>query len=142
MTTAKVRKSAPISVRLSAEAYEAVEEWAGRSGRALGTMVGELVEEAVRMRRFPGIVFAGPPSDRRARVAGGPDVWEIVAVWRASGDEARTLELLEHVSPAQLAAALRYYRAHPEEIDRRIAENERSRETWERLYPHLVAPAT
>lgn len=138
MTATKTRKSAPISIRLSPEAYEAVEEWSRRSGRPLGTMAAELVHEAVQMRRFPGIVFAGPPGDRRARVISGPDVWEIIAVWRACGNEARTLELLEQLSPSDLAAALRYAQAYPEEVDRLIAENERSRETWERLYPHLA----
>jgi len=33
---------------------------------------------------------------------------------------------------------VQYARAYPEELDALIAENERPREEWERLYPHLV----
>jgi uncharacterized protein (DUF433 family) len=143
MTLTKPPKSHPVSVRLSDEAYAEAREWSRRTSRPLGAVVGELVQEAVRMRRFPGIVFAGPPGERRARVGGGPDVWEIVALWRSVGEDVeRTLASIEHLSARQLEAALRYYRAHPEEIDRLIEENERAKEDWERLYPHLLPPAS
>ncbi len=132
-------KSVPLSIRLSREGYEAARELARRLSRPLGSLVAELAEEALRMRRFPGIVFAGPPGNRRARIAGtGPDVWEAVLVHRSCGEDVeRTLQFLGQLSHRQLEMALSYYNAHREEIDRLIAENERPTEAWKRLYPHI-----
>ncbi len=134
-------KSVPVSVRLSQETYRLARELARRTSRPLGTIVSELTEEALRSRRHPGIVFAGPPGDRRARVEGtGLDVWEVIAVHRACGEDVeRTRNVLQHLSNRQIEAALRYARGYLEEINDLIAENERSREEWERLYPHLAA---
>ncbi len=134
-----MRKSVPLSIRLSRESYEQARELARRLSRPLGSVVAELAEEALRMRRFPGIVFAGPPGNRRARIAGtGPDVWEVVFVHRSCGeDPERTLQVLGQLSHRQLETALRYYHAHREEIDRLIAENERPKDVWEQLYPHV-----
>jgi uncharacterized protein (DUF433 family) len=133
-------RSVPVSVRLNAETYRLARELARRTSRSLSAIVSELAEEAFRMRRHPGIAFAGPPGDRRARVEGtGLDVWEVIAVYRACREDIdRTRRALEHVTPRQIEAALRYYRAYPEEIDALVAENERPREEWERLYPHLA----
>jgi uncharacterized protein (DUF433 family) len=138
----RATKSTPLSIRLSRESYEAAREIARQTSRPLGSIVSELAEEAIRMRRFPGIVFAGPPGNRRARIAGtGPDIWEVVLTHRSCGENAeQTLQVLEHLSPQHLQIALRYYRACPEEIDRLIAENQRPAEEWERLYPHVTRP--
>lgn len=93
------------------------------------------------MRRHPGIVFAGPPGSRRARVEGsGLDAWEVISVFRDCGEDAhRTLRILTHLTPRQLEAAVRYANAFPEEIESLIAENRRPIEEWQRLYPHVRA---
>lgn len=132
-------KTQGVTVRLSRAAMESFKDLARRTSRSLGSMIGEMAEEALRTRQHPGIVFAGPVGDRRARLEGGPDVWEVVAVHRGGGeDKARTLRVLSHLMPGQLDVALQYRRAHSEEIDRLIAENERPIEEWQRLYPHLA----
>jgi hypothetical protein len=79
------------------------------------------------MEKFHGIVFRGGPTGRRAALAGGPDVWELMFTLKsgkARGEEAiaATAELLNLTGP-QVRAAVRYYRAFSEEIDRRIALN-------------------
>lgn len=132
-------KSTPVSVRLELETYRAAKELARRTSRPLGSIVSELAEEALRMRRHPGILFAGPPGSRRARVEGtGLDVWEVVSVYRdCKEDVAQTRTILTHLSVRQVEAALRYSRSYPEEIDSLIAENERPIEEWQRLYPHV-----
>lgn len=84
---------------------------------------GDLLEEAIRIRRVPGIAFADGPAGRRAVVAGsGLDVWEIVATWQHEGKD---FELLRQSYPwltdPQLRAALSYYELHPEEIEERLA---------------------
>ncbi len=38
-----------------------------------------LIIEGVDPLDHPGIVYRGPSHDRRAALAGGPDVWEIIA---------------------------------------------------------------
>jgi uncharacterized protein (DUF433 family) len=82
----------------------------------------ELIEEALRMRRAPGVAFGDGPAGRRAMVAGtGLDVWEVVATWRAAGkDFGRLRESYGWLTEPQLRAALVYYELYPEEIDARL----------------------
>jgi uncharacterized protein (DUF433 family) len=78
------------------------------------------------MRRCPGVVFADGPSGRRARIAGtGLDVWEVVAAYKGlDRDLDRLREAYHWLSDGHLRAALGYYAAYPEEIDRQIARSE------------------
>jgi len=96
-----------------------------------------------RSHEHPGIVFRSGPTGRRAAVAGGPDVWQIIAALNAVRDEEpqadRTslLGALGEVtgqSATQIGVALRYYAAYPGEIDERIAVNEDVAEREERLW--------
>jgi uncharacterized protein (DUF433 family) len=83
----------------------------------------ELVDEGIRMRRCPGIVFRDGSSGRRAVIEGtGVDVWAVVQEWRAVEEEwanvrASFPQLTEH----QLRAALNYYAVYPAEVDARLA---------------------
>lgn len=97
------------------------------SGRDFTATTNELLDEALRMRRFPGIIFADGPAGRRARIAGtGLDVWELIAAYRSVGrDTARLRETFPWLPEPALRAALAYYRAYPDEIDRRVAASER-----------------
>lgn len=77
------------------------------------------------MEEFRGIVFRDGPTGRRAALAGGPDVWELMAAIKsgnASGEKAitATAELL-NLTESQVRTAIRYYGVFPQEIDRRIA---------------------
>lgn len=92
------------------------------------------------MDDHPGIVFRDGPSGRRAGLAAGPDVWEVMATIRmgeANGEAAigAAAELLS-LSPNQVRAAVRYYSAYPEEIDQRIQQNsyeaDAAEAAWER----------
>ncbi len=129
------------SLRIPAEVVKTIEELAEASRQDFSATAIELLTEAVKMRRCPGIVFADSPSGRRARVLGtGLDVWEIIAMYNSLGqDLARLKEAYHWLSDAQLRAALGYYAAYPAEIDERIRRNE----SWtkERLlaeYPWMV----
>jgi len=88
-------------------------------------MASELLSEAAKMRRCPGVIFADGPHGRRGRVEGtGIEVWEVVAAWHAMGkDEKRLKKAYAWLSDRQLLAALGYYRAYPEEIDELIEAN-------------------
>jgi uncharacterized protein (DUF433 family) len=100
-------------------------------------MVAELLEEAVRMRRAPGIIFSSGPTGRRATVAGtGLDVWEVVGTWRTCGEDYDELRRdYDWLDEAQLRAALSYYALYPDEIDERL-ERER-RWTADRVWSEL-----
>ncbi len=80
------------------------------------------------MAEHPGIVFRDGPTGRRAGLAGGPDVWEIIAVLRdyaaGNGKHAvrRTAEHLA-ISEVHVRVAESYFAAYPDEIDARIELN-------------------
>src|SRR6202043_4196591 len=42
-----------------------------------------LVDEALRMHEHPLIAFKDGPAGRRARLVGGPDVWEVIGAVRS-----------------------------------------------------------
>ena len=104
---------------------------------AWSDQVIELIDEALRMRRCPGIVFRDGPAGRRAVVEGtGMDVWAVVQGWHATGQEwALLLESFPQLSEVQLRAALSYYALYPDEVDHRL----RLEEEWtaERLAREL-----
>src|SRR5580693_4937473 len=61
---------------------------AANPGMSLSAAANRLVDEALRTSEHPGIVFRPGPTGRRAGLAGGPDVWEIVRAIKS----ARTAE--------------------------------------------------
>jgi uncharacterized protein (DUF433 family) len=85
----------------------------------------------------PRVTYTQGPAGRRATVAGtGLDVWEIVATWRAVGENFRRLRAAyKWLSKEQLRAALEYYEQNREEIEARLArEQELTPEAvWERF---------
>jgi hypothetical protein len=61
---------------------------ASHPGLSLSAAANLLVDEWLRMAEFPGVVFRDGPTGRRAGLAGGPDVWEVIRAVRS----ARTAE--------------------------------------------------
>ncbi|MCL6649834.1 MAG: DUF433 domain-containing protein [Chloroflexi bacterium] len=114
------------SLRMPSKIASEVEDLAKASGRDFSSMANELLAEAVKMRRCPGVIFADGPSGRRPRLAGtGLDVWEVIATYQSLNRDLDRLRQAYHwLSDAHLRAALGYYSAYPEEIDRQIARNE------------------
>ena len=83
-----------------------------------------LTDEGPKIRRFPGIVFRDGPAGRRAGLARGPDVWEIVRDLkrhRAEDDPVRLVVEETGLTPEQIALAAEYYAAFPDEVDHRLA---------------------
>ena len=119
--------SALKSLRLPEELqHELEDEFARRGVKEWSTGVIDLLSEAVRMRRVPGIIFIEGRAGRRATVAGtGLEVWEIVRTWKhEEEDEARLAAAYPRLTPGQRRAALAYYAYYPQEIDERIARDE------------------
>jgi uncharacterized protein (DUF433 family) len=108
-------------IRIPAELDQAITQESVTRGKSWSAMTAELLEEGLRMRRAPGIVFVDGATGRRAVVAGtGLDVWEIIATWK----EGTTFEALRRSYPwltePQLRAALAYYEIYPSEIEARL----------------------
>ena len=119
---------------------------ARRRGEAKARTAERLIDEGLRMEDHSGIVFRDGPSGRRAALAGGPDVWEVIETLKGTeraGEEAisATAEwgALTH---AQVRTAVRYYADFRDEVDERIAHNgqeaERQRAAWERARDALA----
>src|SRR5437764_15301828 len=109
--------SRPVSLRLPEDVRAAIDEAATRTRRGFSSVANEMLAEAAKMRRIPGIVFADGPSGRRARVAGtGLAVFEILRTYRDSGEDWDTLRESYHwLTENQLRSALAYAAAYPEE---------------------------
>jgi hypothetical protein len=89
----------------------------------------------------PGIVIRPGPTRERAALFDGPDVWEVIAALHALRDEdptrhgevlGRELCTVTGLTTAQVAVALGYYTAHPEDVDTRIAGNNETAERAQR----------
>lgn len=118
----------PTSFRLPEDLLDRLEQ----EGRAVGTSVSSLVatmlDEGLKTRRFPGIVYRDGPSGRRAGLVGGPDVWEIVRDLRHTpGRGMKRIETLAaeiDVPGDRIALATEFYASSPDEIDRLIELDE------------------
>ncbi|MBM4325491.1 MAG: hypothetical protein FJ115_18230 [Deltaproteobacteria bacterium] len=114
------------SLRLPPETTKQIEQMAKETGQDFSNVTKDLLQEAIKMRRCPGILFAEGTSGRRARVAGsGIEVWEVIAVYKSMREDFKRLQKTYHwLSGGQLKAALGYYINYPQEIDRIIEQNE------------------
>jgi len=98
-----------------------IEAAASNAGRDFSSVARDLLVEAVKMKKCPGIIFADGPTGRRARVSGtGIDVWEIAAAFKEAGENYTELQKVYHwLSEPQLRSALSYYALYPAQIDGR-----------------------
>jgi len=118
----------PFSIRMSPRTLARLEVGARRRGEAKSRTAERLIDEGLRMEDHPGIVFRDGPTGRRAGLAGGPDVWQVVQTFQEFGsDGERAIAGAAEwgsLSHAQVNVALRYYGDFPGEIDERIAFND------------------
>jgi hypothetical protein len=103
---------------------------ASRRGLSLSAAANLLVDEGLRMAQHPGIVFRDGPTGRRAGLAGGPDVWEVIrAIHSARSaepelDEDQLLDLVavNNGMPLRMVRiALSYWASFPCDVDNEIA---------------------
>jgi uncharacterized protein (DUF433 family) len=114
------------SIRLPEEAVKEIEALASGTGKDFSGIARDLLIEAVKMRRCPGITFADGPTGRRAKIAGtGIDIWEFIATFKSLGESYDKLKKAYHwLSEQQIRSALSFYALYPNEIDERIHRNE------------------
>lgn len=114
------------SIRLPQEAVKEIEALASDTGKDFSGIARDLLVEAIKMRRCPGVTFADGPTGRRARIAGtGIDIWEFIAIFKALGENYDRLKKTYHwLSDQQIRSALSFYALYPDEIDEKITRNE------------------
>ena len=127
------------SFRISDATKARLASRAAREGMTATALLGQLIVEGIDQLDYPGIIFRGPAHDRRAALAAGPDIWEIVArLQELDGSEEQRISLLSAESelhPRLIRVALDYAADHADEVRERIDRNramaERSRRTSE-----------
>ena len=103
------------------------------------------------MAEHPGIVFRPGATGRRAGLAAGPDVWEIVRALKSAKEaepEYSADELLELIAGNTgvhvelLKIAIRYWASYREEVDAKVtaadAAEEAAEEAWRRVQQLLA----
>jgi uncharacterized protein (DUF433 family) len=136
----------PFSIRMSRQTLARLDVGARRRGEAKARTAERLIDEGLRMEDHPGIAFRDGPSGRRAALAGGPDVWEVIETLKGTelaGEEAiAATAQWGSLTHAQVRTAVRYYADFRDEVDERIAHNgqeaERQRAAWERARDALA----
>lgn len=115
------------SARLNASVMDRLERRGARAGLNKSRLAERYIDEGLRMEDHPGIVFRDGPAGRRAALAGGPDVWKVIAAVQASGlNGEQALSAAARwgsLTLSQVRTAARYYAEYPEEIEERIARN-------------------
>ena len=127
------------SFRISDATKARLTSRAAREGMTATALLGQLITEGIDQLDYPGIIFRGPAHDRRAALAAGPDVWEVVARLQGlDGSEEQRIGLLSAESdlhPRLIRIALDYAADHADDVRARIEHNqamaERSRQTSE-----------
>jgi hypothetical protein len=128
-------RAARLSTRIDEDVARRLEELSERIETNKSRLAERYIDEGMRMDEHPGIVFRDGPTGRRAGLAGGPDVWEVVAVVHECGKSGEAA--VKHASqwldlaPERVRAAVRYYSAYTQEIDRRIQRNRELAQTAE-----------
>jgi len=127
--------AASTSFRISETAKQVLADRAAAEGTSATALLDRLIIEGVAQLDYPGIIFRGPAHDRRAALAAGPDVWEVVARLQElrGGQEHRIATLSEEsgLHPRLIRLALDYAAERPLEIRERIKRN---REAVERSH--------
>jgi hypothetical protein len=118
----------PTSFRLTEDLVERLDAEAVAAGTSVSALVATVLDEGLKTRQFPGVVYRVGPTGRRAGLVGGPDVWEVVrAVRGAAGrgeDRVRRVANERGLLIDMVRLAVDFYAAFPAEVDARIEADE------------------
>jgi hypothetical protein len=123
---------------LDADVVDRLERRGAQSGLNKSRLAERYIDEGMRMEDHPGIVFRNGPTGRRAGLAAGPDVWEVIGALRSTGldgDEAiETTAEWAGLTVRQVRDAVAYYSEYPSEIEERMRRNEEGADAAERRW--------
>jgi len=137
----------PLSIRFSPSLLGRLRHRAhATTGATVAGLAQRLIDEGLRMADHPGVIFKDGPAGRRAALAYGPDVWEVIKFLREVDERGpaaidAAAEVLA-VDASRISAAVSYYGDFQEEIDAEITEadeaSERAEAAW-RVQQQLIA---
>ena len=137
----------PLSIRFTPSLLARLRHRANATpGASAAGLAQRLIDEGLRMADHPGVIFKDGPSGRRAALAYGPDVWEVIKFLREV-DERGSAAIdaaaeVFSVDASRIATAISYYGDFCDEIDAEIAEADeasaRAEQAW-RVQQQLIA---
>ena len=115
-------------------------EHSDRRALSKSALAERYIDEGMRMEDHPGIVFRDGPTGRRAALASGPDVWQVISALKdqTEGGDAAVEAAAEWLSlpSSDVRSALSYYGAFTEEVDARVeasrSDAEAAEAAWRR----------
>jgi hypothetical protein len=139
----------PLSIRFDAALLARLRRRAGATaGSTTSALAQRLIDEGLRMADHPGVIFKDGPSGRRAALAYGPDIWEIIKFLREVDERGpAALDAAAEVfavDASRIATAVSYYGDYRDEIDTEISDADkasaRAEEAW-RVQRQLITCA-
>src|ERR1700727_2334834 len=119
--------STPLSIRFDPALLSRLRRRAtSTTGSNTSALAQRLIDEGLRMADHPGVIFKDGPSGRRAALAYGPDIWEVIKFLREVDERGpaaidAAAEVFA-VDTSRISTASSYYGDYPGEIDAEIAE--------------------
>jgi hypothetical protein len=114
-----------------------LERQASAEGITERALLERLVVEGLDTLQYPGIIYRDGPTGRRAALAVGPDVWEVVSALRYTGgsDEDRVTALAEQfdLHPRHIRVAIDFAATHRQDINAQVTANDAAAEQARRL---------
>src|SRR5271169_6915699 len=118
--------STPLSIRFTPSLLARLRQRArAMTGASAAGLAQRLIDEGLRMADHPGVIFKDGPSGRRAALAYGPDIWEVVKFLREVDE--RGPAALDAAAEAfaidvnRVTVAVSYYGDYGDEIDAEVA---------------------
>src|SRR5450631_4183392 len=111
----------PLSIRFDAALLARLRRRAGATaGSTTSALAQRLIDEGLRMADHPGVIFKDGPSGRRAALAYGPDVWEVIKFLREVDERGpAAIDAAAEVfaiGTSQISTAISYYGDYVGEI--------------------------
>jgi hypothetical protein len=137
----------PISIRFDPALLARLRRRAGAlAGASTSGLAQRLIDEGLRTADHPGVTFKDGPSGRRAALAWGPDIWEIIKFLREVDERGpAALDAAAEVfaiDASRIATAVSYYGNYQDEINAEIADADdasaRAEQAW-RVQRQLIA---
>jgi hypothetical protein len=137
----------PLSIRFDPALLARLRRRATATASSTASALAQrLIDEGLRMADHPGVIFKDGPSGRRAALACGPDIWEVIKFLRevdergpAALDAAAEIFAMD---ASRIATAVSYYGDYRDEIDAEISDADeasaRAEEAW-RVRQQLIA---
>jgi hypothetical protein len=117
----------PLSIRFAPSLLARLRQRANATpGASAAGLAQRLIDEGLRMADHPGVIFKDGPSGRRAALAYGPDIWEVIKFLREVDERGpgaidAAAEVFA-VDTSRISTAISYYGDFSDEIDAEVTQ--------------------